>query len=575
MRTVHSFKLDQERPLMKKLSLAGNIYFVLSLLLLLAAIITVVSITTILTYEQKVREIQLASQRGMVGKDANGLVLRVVMDSRGIYMARDRIESEKYARPIIDNLKQLAATMTKWQALIPDERRSDIESGMKSSKEFIDFRAELVRLSREATLAEARAYGDNDANRENRRRLNDDLSALANSNSWEIAGITDALEIFYRTRLRILAMIAIIGIIGITVLCVAIVRRAITKPLRLMTHTMIQLSEGHHISEIPYLKCRTEIGDMARATEVFRSSMLETERLRTEQAELAERASVQRKADMQRLASDFQAAIGNIVNTVTVASTELEAAASSLNQTAETTTTLSANVASASHEASANVQAVAAATEELGVCIDEIGTRIQQSNKIAGQAVKQAGVTDARIAELSDAADRIGGASKLITAIASQTNLLALNATIEAARAGDAGKGFAVVAHEVKALAGQTAKAASEIGNLIAGMQVATQGSVAAINEITATIGSISEITEVISNAIEKQGEATQEISYNIQQAAAGTSNVAVNIMKVSRGTDETGAASTLMLSSAQSLSKQSHYLKIEVEKFLATVRAA
>jgi methyl-accepting chemotaxis protein len=278
---------------------------------------------------------------------------------------------------------------------------------------------------------------------------------------------------------------------------------------------------------------------------------------------------------MQRLASEFQATIGNIVNTVSAASTELEAAASSLNQTAETTTALSAKVASASHEASSNVQAVAAATEELGACINEIGARIQQSNKIADEAVKQAGVTDTRIAELSDAANRISGVSKLITAIASQTNLLALNATIEAARAGDAGKGFAVVAHEVKALAGQTAKAADEIGNLIVSMQVATQGSVAAINEITATIGSISEITEVISDAIEKQGEATQEISHNVQQAAAGTSNVDVNIMKVSRGTDETGAASTLMLSSAQSLSKQSNHLKIEVEKFLATVRAA
>jgi methyl-accepting chemotaxis protein len=560
---------------MKKLSLAGNIYFVLSLLLLLAAIIAVVSITTIWTYEQKVQEIQLASQRGMLGKDANGLVLRVVMDSRGIYMARDRIESEKYAEPIISNLKQFAATMTKWQALIPDERRSEIEAGMKSSKEFIDFRAELVRLSREATLTEARAYGDNDANRENRQRLNDDLNALADKNGREIADITQALDIFYRTRLRILVIIAIMAIIVIAVLCVVIVRRTITKPLRLMTLTMIQLSKGNHVSKIPYLKSRTEIGEMARATDVFRNSMLETQRLRTEQADFEERASVQRKADMQRLASEFQATIGNIVNTVSAASAELEAAASSLNQTAETTTALSAKVASASHEASSNVQAVAAATEELGACINEIGARIQQSNKIADEAVKQAGVTDTRIAELSNAANRIGGVSKLITAIASQTNLLALNATIEAARAGDAGKGFAVVAHEVKALAGQTAKAADEIGNLIVSMQVATQGSVAAINEITATVGSISEITEIISDAIEKQGEATQEISHNVQQAAAGTSNVDVNIMKVSRGTDETGAASTLMLSSAQSLSKQSNHLKIEVEKFLATVRAA
>jgi methyl-accepting chemotaxis protein len=189
--------------------------------------------------------------------------------------------------------------------------------------------------------------------------------------------------------------------------------------------------------------------------------------------------------------------------------------------------------------------------------------------------VQQARKTDARINELSQAAARIGDVVKLITAIAEQTNLLALNATIEAARAGEAGRGFAVVASEVKALASQTAKATEEIGTQIAGMQQATQESVAAIKEIGTTIGRIAEIAGSVAAAVEEQGAATHEIAHNVQQAARGTSEVATNIVAVNRGASDTGASSNQVLSSARALSEESLALKTEVEKFLASVRAA
>ena len=206
---------------------------------------------------------------------------------------------------------------------------------------------------------------------------------------------------------------------------------------------------------------------------------------------------------------------------------------------------------------------------------NEISRQVQESSRIASEAVAQAGKTDARIAELSGAASRIGDVVKLITAIAEQTNLLALNATIEAARAGEAGKGFAVVAQEVKALAAQTAKATDEIGSQIGSMQAATGESVAAIKEIGGTIARIAEIASTIAAAVEEQGAATQEISRNVQQAAQGTAEVASNITDVNRGASETGSASEQVLSSARSLSGESQHLKAEVEKFLATVRAA
>jgi methyl-accepting chemotaxis protein len=246
-----------------------------------------------------------------------------------------------------------------------------------------------------------------------------------------------------------------------------------------------------------------------------------------------------------------------------------------LTRTAEETQQLSGMVEAASGEASNNVRSVAAATDEMTASIAEISRQVQESNRITGEAVSQAEVTDQRINELSKAALRIGDVINLITTIAEQTNLLALNATIEAARAGESGRGFAVVAQEVKALAAQTAKATSEISSQIAGMQVATQDSVLAIKQIGSTIGRISEIAATIAVSVEQQGGATQEIARNVEQAALGTSRVATNIVDVNNGARETGFASAKVLSSARSLSGESNRLKLQVGRFLNMVRTA
>jgi methyl-accepting chemotaxis protein len=338
---------------------------------------------------------------------------------------------------------------------------------------------------------------------------------------------------------------------------------------------MRRLADGDTTIEVPAQDRADEIGEMAGAVRVFKDHMIEADTLRAEQKQAELRAEERRKADMGKVATEFETAVGGIIEAVSSAAKDLETAALTLTKTAETTQQLSSIVASASGDASGNVQAVAAATEEMDASIAEIGHQVQKSRDIAGQAVVQAQTTDAQISELSTASNRIGDVVKFITAIAEQTNLLALNATIEAARAGEAGRGFAVVASEVKALATQTAKATGEISTQVSGMQAATQVSVAAIKEIGGTIGRVSEIATAIATAVEEQGSATREIARNVQNAAQGTAQVAANIGDVSAGASRTGTASSDVLASAKLLADKSNRLKDEVAKFLATIRAA
>jgi methyl-accepting chemotaxis protein len=350
---------------------------------------------------------------------------------------------------------------------------------------------------------------------------------------------------------------------------------SIARPIRRIGDVLLQLAGGNKAVDIPYTARGDEVGDNARAARTFRDNLIRIERMEAAQKDQEAAAAAQRKQEMIRLAGAFEDAVGGIINSVSVASQQLESAAGTLSGTAEETEQLSGMVAAASEEASANVGAVASAAEEMSASVVEIGRQVHDSSRIAGDAVKQAERTDARINELLMAAGRIGDVVKLITAIAEQTNLLALNATIEAARAGESGRGFAVVASEVKALAAQTARATDEISAQIAGMQTATEDSVGAIKEIGATISRISDISTTIAATIEEQGAATAEIARNVSEAAKGTVEVADKIAQVSHGASATGSASTQVLASARSLSTESGRLKNEVAKFLDTVRAA
>lgn len=429
----------------------------------------------------------------------------------------------------------------------------------------------LPALAKADMTAAAKSYSDIAAAYAAHRAVIDEIVKQANDdNTATEADATVRVQMFTLILWSISGFVLIIIAAGI-----AGVAKGIIRPIIRMTGIMQRLAGGELENEIPSLDRKDEIGAMAKAVQVFKDNALHVRALEAERTLLAEKVAGDRKAAIRNVADTFEKAVGNIIKTVSSASSDIEAAAGSLAKTAETTQALSGTVAAASQQSSSNVQSAAAASEEMASSVSEISRQVHMSQTIAQTAVQQAETTNARVSELSHSASRIGEVVKMITAVAEQTNLLALNATIEAARAGEAGRGFAVVASEVKALAAQTAKATEEITTQIMQMQTATQQSVSAIKDIGGTIVQISEISAAIAAAVEEQGAATQEIARNIQQAAEGSTHVTESMVNVNHGAADTGNASEQVHSLAVSLLAESNHLNIEVETFLKGIRAA
>ncbi len=474
-------------------------------------------------------------------------------------------EASAAAARISEALKAIEGARSDRQLVSFDKLKAAVAGYLKQSKNAI----EMADGDAGSALMFIKGAERNFADIE---KLTDDLiMRSSDSKDREIARARMRLD---QQQLTLTVALLVVAFTGIVVSF--LIGRGISRPVVAMSKAMRELASGNFDVQLPGLDRHDEVGQMAHAVEEFKvQAVAKAERETAEREEKNRELAAGRRAELHNLAEGFETAVGNIIENVGSASTELENSAVILTKCSAATQQLSTVVAAASEETSANVQSVASATEEMASSINEIGRQVADSNRIANEAVNQAQKTDARIAELSLAASRIGDVTQLITTIAEQTNLLALNATIEAARAGEAGRGFAVVAQEVKALAAQTAKATSEISTQIAGMQAATRDSVVAIEEISGTIRRVSEIAAAIAAAIEEQGAATQEIARNVQQAAIGSTQVATSIADVNRGAGDTGSASSQVLSSAQLLSNENKRLKTEVAKFLATVRAA
>jgi methyl-accepting chemotaxis protein len=350
--------------------------------------------------------------------------------------------------------------------------------------------------------------------------------------------------------------------------------RSISAPIMAVTNVMNRLAARDFAVEVAGRQRGDEVGEMARAVETFKQSMIDGERLAAAQA-AENQAKLKRAQTVETLVRQFEIKVGQLVHGVSSAATELSATSVELSSNSLQANSQATAVASASEQTSMNVQTVATATEELSSSVGEIGRQVTQSARIAGRAVEDAKRADATVQALADGAQKIGEVVTLIQGIAGQTNLLALNATIEAARAGEVGKGFAVVAAEVKSLATQTARATTEIAGQISTIQGTTADTVKAIRGIITTISEINEIASAIASAVEQQGAATQEIARNVQEAARGTQEVSSNISGIRESIATTTAAASQVRDASGDLSRQAESLTSEVTEFIAGVRAA
>jgi methyl-accepting chemotaxis protein len=554
-----------------RLSLAAKLYSIFALFALLTAVITALSSYNSSRNAELTEAIETASRAALNVERVNSLVYAVVMESRGVYMSTDAAVVKKYGEGLLKFNDQIVAVIKNWESLVRADDAEQFAVFKKRIEQFVDFRKELVRLAVEVSPAAGREWGDNDANRAVRSALNKDLEALSRvyaerTRQIALRGEANRQMAFLLTCLGGLALV----LVGVGVL---IISRSVARPLSVITSTIKQVAEGAENVEVPHTGRADEIGALARAIRIFQEAMDRNRNLNS-QALLDSRAREERARHIETSVEAFRNAIGGVLRAVNDNASAMRETAQSITRVTKDASGRAVAAAGATEQASSSVNAVAGAAEELSASVEEIGRQVRQSAGVVEQAGLRTEKSVAEIESLAAATQRIDGVLSLIQAIAEQTNLLALNATIEAARAGDAGRGFAVVAHEVKTLAGQTAKATSEIGQNISMIQASTRNAVDAVREIGNAVRDINEVTSNIAGAVGQQDAATREISANAQSAAQGNETLVANIGSLSDAIGETNKAATSVLTASTDLTSTAEILSREVDKFFSNLRA-
>ncbi|MBR0811404.1 HAMP domain-containing protein [Bradyrhizobium diazoefficiens] len=557
--------------LVGRFTLATKLYAIFALFALLTAAIAGLSEYNSRRSADLASAIETANAAALNVERVNSLVYAVVMESRGVYMSTEPAVVKKYGEGLLKFNAQILDVVKRWETIVKADDAEQFATFKKRIEQFVEFRKELVRRGVEINAAAGREWGDNDANRSVRSALNKDLEALSKVYAERARQIAQQTET-NRTLTFVLTCLGGVAL-ALVVIGIVIIARSIARPLSAITATIKQVADGTEDVVVPYSRRADEIGALARAIEVFQKAMGRNRNLASQVSQDAT-AREERARHIERSVEAFGEAIGAIMR-------GLSDNASVMRETAQTITRVTADAnsragtaANATEQASHNVTAVAGAAEELSASVVEIGRQVRQSAGAVEQTGQRTEKSISEIESLAAATQRIDGVLSLIQAIAEQTNLLALNATIEAARAGDAGRGFAVVAHEVKALAGQTAKATAEIGENVAMIQTSTRNAVDAVREIGGAVREINEVTSAIAGAVSQQDQATREISSNAQSAAQGNETLVANITSLRDAIGETDTAATSVLTAASSLTETADTLSREVEKFFQNLRA-
>ena len=554
-----------------RFTLATKLYAIFTLFALLTAAIAMLSDHNSRRSAELTTAIETANAAALNVERVNSLVYAVVMESRGVYMSTEPAVVKKYGEGLLKFNEQILDVVKRWETIVRDDDAAQFATFKKRIEQFVEFRKELVRRGIEIGPAAGREWGDNDANRAVRSALNKDLEALSKVYAERARQIAQQTE---TNRILSLVLTCLGGVaLALVVIGIIIIARSIARPLAAITATIKQVADGAENVVVPHSGRADEIGALARAIQVFQDAMGRNRNLAS-QVSQDSAAREERARHIEQSVEEFREAIGAVMRGLTDNATVMRETAQTITRVTADASSRAGTAANATEQASHNVTAVASAAEELSASVEEIGRQVRQSAGAVEQTGQRTEKSITEIESLAAATQRIDGVLSLIQAIAEQTNLLALNATIEAARAGDAGRGFAVVAHEVKALAGQTAKATADISENVSMIQASTRNAVDAVREIGGAVREINDVTSAIAGAIGQQDSATREISSNAQSAAQGNETLVANITSLRDAISETDTAASSVLTAASSLTATAETLSREVETFFQNLRS-
>jgi methyl-accepting chemotaxis protein len=540
---------------------------------LVAALMVGASMLTVDGLRLRIERLQSSALQALYAERINRLVAMVVMDSRGVYAARDNAELKYFADGILRSLDSIDQTMRSWTLIAEPDRREEVARLDAALGDFSSLRRELVTVAFDKGPDAARELGE--TNRNDRIRLNEQLEATAkhfgeNDVRRAMAGISE----FERGRISLLLLISELGLLGALTMAWIVVSRTMLRPLTALKTSVDRMARGNLELPVSETARGDEIGTIARSVENFRHGLVQMREIQAREQE-NDKQRIARAERIQRATGRFDQAIRACIADVHRSIEKVAEVAEALRALATSSTQESQTLAGSAQEAALNAQAIASATEQLQASVNSIFQQIERSSVTAAAAAQNAERASNTVDQLDGAVAKIGQVVALINAIAEQTNLLALNATIESARAGEAGRGFGVVASEVKTLAQQTSNATSDIQLQIATVQNAARDAVGVIQTFEAAISDVHAAVSAITEAARQQNTATREITGSVAASAHGVEAVSRGVASINDGILRTRTASEAATDVVASLKDQAVRLEQEVGTLLKEIHAA